>query len=278
MYIELQDLRTKSKQSNASENPAIDLPANRATLYGDGFFTTGRIIAGRIDALEQHRFRIGQSLKRLKFMTPTTQVISDALEKACKGFEKAGFRLSMNRCQSARGYAISQQSTVQAILQVFDLIKPASKACQLILAKTPVSVNPYLAGIKHLNRLDNVLAASEINQPNQEALMFSDDVLIAGSRSNIFVKIDSKWCTPKLDKAGIEGICKQRLVDLLATQGIVVQSIIITRQALAKAQAALVTNSLIGVWPAQQLEGRPLDLVSSEQIQSWFFERYQGYL
>ncbi len=298
MQFKIQDNRKVSQESNPISEGAGHSLVDRAASFGDGFFTTGRIIDGKIDALTHHINRIQRSLERLKFTpsnsNPVTaavkhagslsdaklinQSIVEQLKNACLNINRAGFRLSVSRQQDARGYAVSPQSVIHANLQLFDLPKQALNYCQLIIAETPVSVNPYLAGIKHLNRLDNVLAASEINQPQQEALMFNQDELISASRSNIFLKINSKWLTPLLDNAGIEGITKIRVAKLFANHHIELQTTRIYRQQLPQVEAAFVTNSLIGVWPVQELVDCKLDCSESTQIQAWFFEHYQGYL
>ncbi|MDQ7049816.1 MAG: aminodeoxychorismate lyase [Enterobacterales bacterium] len=278
MQFEIQDNRQSPNQFDPAEMGAGNSPIDRAALFGDGFFTTGRIIDGKIDALTHHVERIEHSLEGLKFPSANPKSIIDKLQNACTAINHAGFRLSVSRQQVTRGYAIDHQATILVNLQLFDLPKLSPNACELIIADTPVSVNAYLAGIKHLNRLDNVLAASEITKPNQEALMFNDDELICGSRSNIFLKIDSKWLTPLLHNAGIEGITKKRVSALLRTQGIRFESTKIHRQTLYQVEAAFVTNSLIGVWPVEQLVGRTLDLADAKLIQSWFLEQHQGYL
>ncbi len=275
MQFEILDQRLKHDQQSRVDGVSDSRELlDRGAMFGDGFFTTGKVIQGKIEGLDGHMARIQESLTRLKFNSVHPEQLEQQLTSHCQSLQKAAFRLTISRQQAARGYAISQTAVAVARLQLFDLPPMPEQACHLIEAETPISVNPYLAGIKHLNRLDNLLAASEITQVNQEALMFHQDQLICGSRSNIFVKIAGCWCTPRLDIAGIKGITRQRVMHQLADKAIELIERPIFRSEISSIQAAFVTNSLIGVWAVDRLIDQKLDLAAAERIGQWYNESY----
>lgn len=250
----------------ANEANSID----RGKLFGDGFFTTGKISNGKIEFFERHKERLVKSALVLSMPQFSINDLAKQLDDIVQKVERAVFRLTVSRQQVERGYAISSQATISYVLALYPLpiINSSAKHnqttnnyCDLIFAKTPISVNPLLAGIKHLNRLDNVLAASEVSAADQESLMFDgEQFVICGSRTNLFLKIQGRWCTPNLNKAGVVGITYQRVLKLMEKQQIACHHREIHRDELIYVESAFVTNSLIGVWPAKALNGIGLSL------------------
>ncbi len=250
------------------------LPVSRAFLFGDGFFTTGIIKYGKIIDLELHLSRLTRSASRLKFSDLNLNILNEKLEYHCKKEERAGFRLTVSRTQTERGYALSKNQTPLYFLQIFNKPSPPKNFAEAFFAKTPISINSLTAGIKHLNRLDNVLAASEIREANQEALMCHNETVICGSRSNLFVKVSDTWVTPIISIAGIEGITRQKVLAYFKKSGIRCLEQIITRKHVLNAEAAFLTNSLVNIWPVDKIGESKLSLDAAIQIQNGFLREY----
>lgn len=240
---------------------------SRDALYGDGFFTTGLIESGECQHWDYHLERILFSASRLYYADFSLEIFRASIEKLVTNIEQAAFRISITRYQQARGYGISSEALSLCRLHIFPTTKQQQTTCELIFATTPVSVNPYFAGIKHLNRLDNVLAANEIEKEHQEALMFNGDIVISGSKSNLFVFKQGEWHTPVIDKAGVNGITRLRILKAMEEEGIVCRKSHISRNDLDNIEAAFVSNSLIGVWPAKNIQGKLLNIEPSQAIQ-----------
>ncbi len=241
---------------------------NRGLMFGDGFFTTGLIKNDHIVNYGDHIERLKSSADKLKFTSINFSLLSAQVLKAIQGITKAAFRITLCRKQTQRGYAINQQHSCLLLLQILNCPKPPAQNCQLIFAKTPISLNQQLAGIKHLNRLDNVLAASEVTQDNQEALMCHENKVICGSRSNLFALIDNVWITPSLDLAGINGITRKKVLDFFQQKQINYQIEPISQQQLKSVSAAFVTNSLIGIWPVERIDNVAINIERSSQLKS----------
>ncbi len=243
---------------------------SRDSLFGDGFFTTGRIIAGKIEFQHAHFERLRKSAEILQFSGIKLDLLESEFEDLVKDVSSASFRLSIYRSQRRRGYAISPTAEIESQIYLFPKIERPQNDCRLILATTPISTNSLLAGIKHLNRLDNVLAASEVKESDQEALMFDKDHVICGTRTNLFVLIDGIWKTPCLDKAGIAGITRQRVFQLMEKHSIDYFETDIPKSQLKRSQAAFMTNSLLGIWPVSILFDRILELEPAKTIQELY--------
>jgi 4-amino-4-deoxychorismate lyase len=256
-YFDQRSVITKAELSQSIEPVTLNqpnLPCDRGYLFGDGFFTTALIESGLISHLPWHIKRLTIAAEKLQFLGLNIDCFLQAISHKIKDVNSASIRISVSRGQTKRGYAVDQGSVnYHIVVQINDLIEPVSRNCQLIYADTPVSVNSALAGIKHLNRLDNVLAANEIQQVDQEALMTDGEQVICGSRTNLFVLHQGTWLTPRVDKAGINGVTRQRIIDLMGKYNVPFEEAIITKELLENAQTAFVCNSLMGVWPASQL-------------------------
>nr|WP_256435585.1 aminodeoxychorismate lyase [Aliikangiella sp. G2MR2-5] len=245
---------------------------NRGMLFGDGFFTTGIVKNGNIELLPSHCKRLNDSISRLKFDEFSIKSLIHFLEISTNAVALAGFRLTVARRQKERGYSISKNHSYDVLLQLFDLPLKKIDFCRLSFANTPVSLNPALAGIKHLNRLDNVLASSEIDCPEAEVIMCYGDQVFSGSKSNIFIKKDGVWKTPEINLAGVNGIMRQRVIEYFRAENIPFEETKLFKSDILSAKEAFVTNCIIGVWPASKIEDKKLDTKESCTIKSYFIK------
>ena len=243
---------------------------NRAELFGDGFFTTGLIQNKQFKQQNAHLDRLSSSAERLGFSDYDTEALQirlkSLLEEQADENERV-IRISVTRVQAQRGYSVSNDAQTQCMITLSKRPELLSRPCELFVAKTQVSRNQTIAGIKHLNRLDSVLASMEISNNQQEAIMLDGEQVICGSKTNVFFHLNDKWVTPKLDQCGILGITRQRVLDAFADNGIECSEQMIKSNELKACNSAFITNSLIGVWAASSINDRKLDLSYSNQIQ-----------
>jgi 4-amino-4-deoxychorismate lyase len=120
--------------------------------------------------------------------------------------------------------------------------------------------NPALAGLKHLNRLEQVLAAAAL-QDADEALMYSSsERLIAGIMSNVFLTTDGKLLTPQLDVCGVAGVMRARVLEAAAACGIPTEVRHLGATEVAAAREMFLTNALIGIRPVRSVDGVALEV------------------
>jgi 4-amino-4-deoxychorismate lyase len=115
---------------------------------------------------------------------------------------------------------------------------------------------PRLAGIKHLNRLENVLAAAESNAADiaEGLLMDKDENVIGGTRSNLFLVSRGKLVTPDLSRCGVAGVQRDRVIAWAARHDIALQVRDIRLDEVLHADELFLVNSVIGIWPIRELE------------------------
>ncbi len=233
---------------------ADTLDANdRGLQYGDGLFETIAYKNGQPCFWTEHLQRMRQGCERLGLKMPANSLWESDLE-ALNPPERCVIKLTLTRGVSSRGYACEPDNPPTRICRVLSWPDyPASnrQGIRARICTTPVSINSTLAGIKHLNRLDNVLARNEW-QSNDYAEGFMLDHhqhVIEGTMSNVFCVLDDQLYTPDLQRSGVNGIMRQRILQLAEKNAIEVNQLDIGLQNFLNMDGIFVTNSLIGLWP-----------------------------
>lgn len=232
---------------------------DRGLIYGDGVFRTIRLQAGQALWWPEQIAKLAADAARLGIACPPAEVWQQDVAQAAKQWPTAALKLVLTRGSGDRGYAPPQAAVPSRLVVAGPLPAwPAAlweagieaRLCELRLAR-----QPRLAGIKHLNRLENVLARAEWDDPAlQEGLLLDQaGQVICGVSSNVFIYRDNELLTPRLDQCGIAGVARARLMARAAAYGLPVREAEFDLTALLAADEVLLTNSLIGVWRVAKL-------------------------
>jgi 4-amino-4-deoxychorismate lyase len=247
---------------NGREPAGID-PMDRGLHYGDGLFETMAARDGRVRFLDWHLERLSAGAARLAIPLPDLSAL--AAEIAAVSVPGRGIvKLIVTRGAGERGYRPPQRpEPTRVVLGLpWPALPPAASTlgvrvgwCRMRLGR-----NPRLAGIKHLNRLEQVLARAEWDDAAMaEALMMDDnDHTIGGTQTNLFARIAGRWTTPALDQCGVAGVMRRAFLMWTADRGDPVIERALPAAELAGATALLLTNAVIGAWPVSELAGRGL--------------------
>jgi len=164
----------------------------------------------------------------------------------------------------ARGYAVSGQErathlTIRYPWPAEDPARAQDGVCVRTLAMR-LGENPHLAGLKHCNRLEQILARQEWSEPDvAEGLLFSSSGrLISGTMSNVFIVSDSRIRTPRIDRCGVAGVMRRVVLREAARIGLLTEEAELGADDLADAQEIFLTNARIGIWPVRRLDARSL--------------------
>ena len=237
--------------------PALE----RGLHYGDGLFETIACVGGQPRLLERHLRRLRLGCERLGFApVDATTLAREACELAA-GTSQAVVKLLVTRGSSeARGYALTGRERTRRISLRYAW-KPEDPArveqgVRVRFATLRLGENPALAGIKHCNRLEQVLARREWSDPAiAEALMFSrSGALVSGTMSNVFLVRESKLLTPLLDQCGVAGIMRGLVLEIAAANGVDAEECRLEAADVAAAEELFLTNALTGICPVSELE------------------------
>ncbi len=235
---------------------------DRGLHYGDGLFETLVCKSGSLQFWHEHLQRLNLGCARLGLSAPDErQWLQDIRALNIQG--DAVVKLILTRGGGGRGYRFPKPVRQTRMVACYELPvrAGAEQGVRVRLCKTPVSSNVALAGIKHLNRLDNVLARNEWEDDGIAEGLMCDDAghVIEGTMSNLFSVQNETLVTPVLNSAGIEGIVRNKIIELAGDHGIVVQQANMTVKQLLQMDEVFLTNSVIGIWPVVRIEQRPFN-------------------
>jgi 4-amino-4-deoxychorismate lyase len=235
---------------------------DRAVSYGDGLFETILIRAGAPCQWLRHLARLALGCNRLLIPPPSAPELEADARSLVQDGEDAVLKLLITRGAGGRGYRPPPVPRPRCALLVYPMPDYpdgwSQEGVTLRWCRTRASQNRSLAGIKHLNRLDNVLARAEWTDPEvAEGLMLRDDgQVVGGTMTNLFVWTGQSLQTPALDLAGIAGTARALTLELAAGLGIQCHECDLSAPDLVSAQGLFLTNALIGCWPVRHLDGR----------------------
>ena len=244
---------------------------DRGLQYGDGVFETIAVAEAGPLCLDEHLSRLREGCERLSIPPPALPVLRAevALVSGSDPGSNSGsnpgavVKIILTRGEGGRGYAPPAEARPNRIVALYPwpAYPPghASAGVRLRFCRRRYGINPALAGIKHLNRLEQILARAEWqDQAIAEGLVMDlDDNVIEGTMSNFFMVKDRALLTSDLHACGVRGVIRQKIIGLAAGLGLAVHEQAISQALLREADEIFLCNSLIGVWPARMLAGQP---------------------
>lgn len=257
--------------------PRDFLPASdRSIHYGDGAFETLRIRQHKLLLLDQHleRLRLACQFLRIPLNLSLLRDEISALLPTCS--QNGVLKILVSRGSGGRGYKPPENPEIRRILELHPLPDSYDLASSLgvsvMICAHPISRNIALAGMKHLNRLDQVLASMELTAEFSEGFMSDDQGrLIEGTRSNIFILKNATLITPKLTESGVAGIMRAQVIDHFQQQHAIPLTIRdVQLHELRDATEVFITNSVFGISPVTRIriEGDDLQFGTGPITQS----------
>lgn len=237
----------------ASDRIAV---TDRGLNYGDGVFRTLRVAQHAPVAWLAQMERLNHDCRRLALPAPDERTL---LAEARSLFsQRAGgvLKIVVTRGGGGRGYAPPERPETTRIVSAHALPPPVTELV-LDVSRMRLARQPALAGVKHLNRLEQVLARNEcLRRGRGDALMLdSADYVIGTTMRNILLHLDGQWVTPALDQAGVAGATRARMMAALAQAGEPVAQTALTLNACYRAQAMIACNSVSGITAVTRLAG-----------------------
>jgi 4-amino-4-deoxychorismate lyase len=235
--------------------------SDRSIHYGDGLFETMLCSDNKLYYWQQHYQRLRSSADKLKITCPDERTfLEDIKELVSRNIAGNSYviKIILSRGSGERGYRLTSDISANRIVLLSELDAGYSSILsntllhgELFICEQQVSINESLAGLKHLNRLENVLAR---NEWNDKTMMFIDGLMlnadrqvIEGTMSNLFAIRDGKIFTPGLERSGIRGVMREAIMELAAKNGLPLSVTGMTLDALLSMDELFITNSLIGM-------------------------------
>lgn len=244
---------------------------DRGLAYGEGLFETMRLSRGRLSWWSEHFARMSYTCCALGLPLPDEVDVRAAIDAAVEqsGKSEAVVKLIYTAGSGQRGYL--RAKPVEPTLTVLIAEVPAAapewsfQGLTIGLLKQSGGVPiPALAGLKHLNRLPQVLAREAWPEGVDECLIHDENGLVmGGTQSNFYWQEDGRWFTPPIHGSAIAGTVRALLCRYL---DVTIAPLSVGRLALA--QAAAMSNAVRGVLPIGRLAGRVLSLDQSMDMEA----------
>jgi 4-amino-4-deoxychorismate lyase len=234
---------------------------DRGLAFGDGVFRTLRVSAGRPLNWGRHCERLRADCALLGLTAPDEALLRAELARVAPG--EAIAKILVTRGAGGRGYALPSGVAATRVVAAFEAPPPTRRAsegvrvrrCALVLSE-----QPWLAGAKTLNRLENVLARAEWDDPDIAEGLLCDAAgrVVEGTMSNVFAVRAGVLATPALTRCGVAGAQRARVLEMLDAKGVRCEVRDMPFEELAGADEVFLTNSVIGAWPVTRIAEREL--------------------
>jgi 4-amino-4-deoxychorismate lyase len=237
---------------------AGDWTQSRGLHYGDGVFRTMLIWDAQILDWELHLQRLAADCLALELAMPDASLLRDEAQALADGQARAILKLIVMRKVGRRGYKIFGAASDRLLMRY-----PAPKYPEALwtsgvsafFCELRLAAQPALAGIKHLNRLEQVLASRHWPDGADEGILRNQaGQPICGTRSNLFWASAGKLYTPALNQCGVSGMMRSKIMALASSLKMETIVTLAAEADLNAADEAFFSNSLIGIWPLRQLE------------------------
>lgn len=235
---------------------------DRGFMYGDGVFRTLPLCGGQPLHWRRHYAKLQGDCAALGIACPPEEQLRLEVAALAESLPDGVAKIIVTRGPSARGYAPGAAALPTRIVMGSPLPRHPpryeTEGVRLFLCRTRLSLQPRLAGIKHLNRLENVLARMEWDDLGiAEGLMLDmEGNVVEGTLSNLFLVKDGTLFTPDLSRCGVAGVQRERILELAAREGIAARVQALSLAQLHEAEEVMLCNSVIGLWQVRQFQDR----------------------
>jgi 4-amino-4-deoxychorismate lyase len=253
---------------------------DRGLAYGDGVFRTLCVLNGKAVQWQRQYSKLHADCSAIRLECPGEPLLAEEIQRVAGAHRRCAVKIIITRGAAERGYRYDANTAVSRIVLMTPYpAYPAAysdagvrvRRCALKLAHQPA-----LAGVKHLNRLENVLARAEWDDADiAEGLLLDDEGhLIGGTMTNVFLGLNGTLVTPDLRRCGVAGVTRDRVIEAANRYGITCTIRDVQWQDLVDAQEAFLVNSLIdGAWPISEVDGvRCATGPLARLVQTWLRE------
>jgi 4-amino-4-deoxychorismate lyase len=241
---------------------------DRGLAYGHGVFETMKLVAGQLPLWRYHEARLIQGLTTLGIPWDPVAVNSTLVKLLSLCSDRGVVKLTVTAGVSGRGYTIPDSLTPTIIAQCLPPA-PSQQTLRLQISDYRLPLNPVLAGLKHLNRLDQVMASRNVAAGFLPLLLDAQDRVVEALSHNIFVYHGGRWLTPDLLSCGVAGVMRALLLkEVFPAVGLDAEVCTLDIDSLRGADELFVCNSIMGVQSVSEVadlntyrKGRATELI-----------------
>lgn len=247
--------------------------SDRAIAYGDGCFTTIAKVSGVIQLLDDHMQRLQLACQILDIHFSDWATLKRQIVDVSEAERNIVIKVIVSRGSGGRGYSPIGADKPITILSLHQIPVHYNdwreSGIRLGLSQVRLAKQSALHGVKHLNRLEQVLAKQHTdNTVNDVLVCDTDNMIVETSAANIFWQVESQWFTPDLSESGVEGVMRNYFLSVLSQNGIRVQVVRAHYTMLKYASSIFICNSLMIMVPVREicLDGQHNQTIENSNI------------
>jgi len=250
--------------------------ANRGLNYGDGLFETLPVHNGRPRRWQAHMDRLGAGCERLGLAMPPQAILLREVQTVSAGLPDAVVKIVITRDGQGRGYMPPEGTDsvriVSAHIYPDGILERAREGVRARVCDLRLAIQPALGGMKHLNRLEQVLASVETREAGaaEGVLLDSEDHIISAIAANIFLVTEDRLLTPRLDRCGVRGVLRSQI---LADFGARCEQRRLTADMLPEADEVFICNAVRGIVPLIAIDDQKYSIGPvTRELQTWLLD------
>lgn len=237
-------------------------PYDRGFTYGDGVFRTLVMRNGLPEYWPQHYQKLVADCGAIGIVCPSAELLMADLQQLFMPDETAVAKIIVTRGEGSRGYSAPAITAPTRVVSKSAMPEYAEErfvnGVNLFICETRLAQQAKLAGVKHLNRLENVLARMEWQDPRiADGIMLDDENhVIECTAANIFARFDDVLITPSLHRCGVAGVMRQIIMQTAHTLSLKIRVETFDLDQLFSAEEVITCNSLYGAWQVNHIQDK----------------------
>ena len=250
--------------------------SNRGLNYGDGIFETLLVHAGRPRRWQGHMDRLGIGCERLGLTMPPQSILLREVQTVSAGLIDAVVKIVITRGGQARAYMPPEGENYVRIVSAHrypdGVAELARKGVRARICDLRLAIQPALGGMKHLNRLEQVLASAELRESGaaEGILLDREEHVVCAVSANIFLVMEDRLLTPRLDLCGVRGVVRSHI---LAGFGARCEQRRVTLDMLQEADEVFICNTVKGIVPVTAIDEQEFQIgLVTRELQTWLTE------
>lgn len=249
---------------------------NRGFCYGDGVFETLVVHNGRPRRWQAHMDRLSAGCERLGLTMPPQTILLREVQTVSAGLADAVVKIILTRDGDGRGYLPPENQACVRVVSAYSypdgILETAREGVRAQVCELRLAIQPALGGIKHLNRLEQVIASVEMREKSgcEGILLDSEDHVISAIAANVFIIMENRLLTPRLDRCGVRGVLRSHI---LAGFGARCEQRRIMVDMLQEADEIFICNSVRGVVPVTSIDHHEYGIGPvTREVQTWLLD------
>ena len=250
--------------------------SNRGLNYGDGIFETLLVHAGRPRRWQGHMDRLGIGCERLGLPMPPQSILLREVQTVSAGLVDAVVKIVITRGGQARAYMPPEGENCVRIVSAHrypdGVAELARKGVRARICDLRLAIQPALGGMKHLNRLEQVLASVELRESGaaEGILLDREEHVVCAVSANIFLVMENRLLTPRLDLCGVRGVVRSHI---LAGFGARCEQRRVTLDMVQEADEVFICNTVKGIVPVTAIDDQEFQIgLVTRELQTWLTE------